>query len=135
MSEFVTLNRDGDVAVIVIDNPPVNALSQPVVNRLGEQVAAFEADRSLKALVICGAGRSFIAGGDLAEFDQPGFSAAPYNRVLARIEALDRPVVAVLHGHALGGGLELALACHYRLPCPAPDLAFPRCRSACFPAR
>lgn len=110
-----TLERVGRVALVRLDNPPVNAISQAVVAALDAIVKTLEDDRSYEAAVVCGKGRLFSSGGDLAEFPDPGFSARRLNGVLARLEALDRPVVAALHGAVLGGGLEVAMACHYRV--------------------
>ncbi|MBL8701458.1 MAG: enoyl-CoA hydratase/isomerase family protein, partial [Alphaproteobacteria bacterium] len=115
MTQHVKLETDGALAVLVIDNPPVNAISRAVVSDLDAALARIEADASLRALVVRCAGSTFVAGGDIREFDRPDFSAKPFNAVLARIEALPIPVVAALHGTALGGGLELALACHWRV--------------------
>jgi 3-hydroxyacyl-CoA dehydrogenase len=110
---------------VTIDNPPVNAISHAVTAQLADAVAAFFADGEARALVVLCAGRTFVAGGDLSTFDDPGFSAGPFNAALARIEGSERPVVAALHGTALGGGLELALACHYRVCTPDTKLGFP----------
>jgi 3-hydroxyacyl-CoA dehydrogenase len=115
MPHSASLTRHGSIALLTIDNPPVNALSSALVNSLASAIDAFEADRSYDALLLHCEGRTFVAGGDIASFDDPHFSAKPYNTLLARIEALDRPAVAALHGTVLGGGLELALACHYRV--------------------
>jgi 3-hydroxyacyl-CoA dehydrogenase len=84
-----------------------------------------EANSGLRALVVCAEGRTFVAGGDIAEFSKPGFEAKTFNATLARIENLDLPVVAVLHGTVLGGGLELAMACHYRVAAPTTRLGLP----------
>ena len=108
-----------------IDNPPVNALSPETVADMIAAFDAFEADRSLAALIVECAGRTFVAGGDIAAFDDPSFSAVPFNTLLARIEASGRPVVAELFGTVLGGGLELALACHLRVADPATRLGLP----------
>jgi 3-hydroxyacyl-CoA dehydrogenase len=125
MTSPVRLELVEDIGVLVIDSPPVNALSSDVVQGISVGIEQFEAARNLRALVICCAGRTFVAGGDLRTFDDPDFDSRPYNRTLARIEAMDRPVVAALHGTALGGGLELALACHYRVAVTGTKLGFP----------
>ncbi|RYE39435.1 MAG: enoyl-CoA hydratase [Hyphomicrobiales bacterium] len=133
MTDIVSLERHGDIAVLTISNPPVNALSREVVAGLAAAVTAFEADRSYAALLVHCSGRTFVAGGDITSFDDPDFSAAPYNGALARIEALDRPVAAVLHGTALGGGLELALACHWRVALASTKLGFPEVKLGLLP--
>ena len=112
---------DGDVAVFTFDNPPVNALSQPVRARLLAAIEALDGDPAVRAIVLAGAGRAFVAGADLREFDRP--PAEPLlPAVLSRLEACGKPVVAALHGATLGGGAETALACHFR--CASGDLQF-----------
>jgi 3-hydroxyacyl-CoA dehydrogenase len=133
MTAPVTLTRHGDIALLRIDNPPVNALSPAVVAGLASAVDALEADRSFKALLVHGEGRTFVAGGDINSFDDPHFSAKLYNATLARIEALDRPVAAALHGSVLGGGLELALACHWRVSVPTAIFGFPEVKLGILP--
>ena len=133
MTEPVTLRRQGDIALLVIDNPPVNALSPAVVAGLASALDAFEADRSYRALLVHCAGRTFVAGGDISTFDAPDFSAAPLNRTLMRLEAQDRLVVAALHGTVLGGGLEVALACHYRIAVPGTQLGLPEVKLGLLP--
>ncbi len=119
MSAQGAITRDGEVAVFTFDNPPVNALAQPVRAALLEAVEALDADPGVHAIVLAGAGRNFVAGADVREFDRP--PAEPFlPAVLARLEACGKPVVAALHGATLGGGAETALACHYR--CAAGDL-------------
>ena len=115
MNTTVQLSRTDDIALLLINNPPVNAISSNVVAGLIAAIDRFELDSEARALVIACTGRTFVAGGDIVEFDDPAFSAKPYNGVLARIEGLSRPVVAALHGTTLGGGMELALAAHYRV--------------------
>jgi 3-hydroxyacyl-CoA dehydrogenase len=110
----ITLSRVDGIVTISIDNPPVNALSQAVRQGLAETIATITADASIRGVILACAGRTFVAGADIREFGRP--PVAPFLRdVIASIEALDRPVVAAIHGTALGGGFELALGCHYRV--------------------
>jgi len=121
VNEPVAVTRDGEVAVLTFDNPPVNALAQPVRAALLAAIEAQDGDPMVRAIVLIGAGRNFVAGADVREFDRP--PAEPYlPAVLARLEACDKPVVAALSGATLGGGAETALASHYR--CAAGDLQF-----------
>ncbi|MEJ1964681.1 MAG: 3-hydroxyacyl-CoA dehydrogenase NAD-binding domain-containing protein [Gammaproteobacteria bacterium] len=115
------IERDGDVAVVVIDNPPVNALAQPVRQGLLAAIEALDADAGVSAIVFHGLGRNFIAGADVREFDGPPL-APNLGDVLQRLENCSKPTIAALHGAVLGGGAELALACRYR--CASPDLQF-----------
>ncbi len=108
------LEREAGVAVLVIDNPPVNAASWEVRNGLLEAVRTACADPALRALVLIGAGRSFIAGADIREFDMP-LRDPQMPAVIAAIESCEKPVVAAIHGAALGGGFELALGCDARI--------------------
>jgi 3-hydroxyacyl-CoA dehydrogenase len=133
MTSVVRFESVDAIGLITIDEPPVNALSAAVVAGLAQAVEAFEQDHSLRALVIHCAGKTFVAGGDLRAFDDAAFDAGPYNRTLARIEALGRPVIAALHGTALGGGLELAMACHYRVALPGTRLGLPECKVGVLP--
>nr|WP_271408659.1 enoyl-CoA hydratase-related protein [Pseudomonas sp. Q1-7] len=114
MSSFVSLSREGSVAVIRVDNPPVNALSQSVRAGLLESFAAAERDSAIELILLVCAGRTFIAGADIREFGQPPQAPLLPDVTLA-IENCAKPTLAVLHGSALGGGLEVAMACHYRI--------------------
>ncbi|MGE3871677.1 MAG: 3-hydroxyacyl-CoA dehydrogenase NAD-binding domain-containing protein [Parvibaculaceae bacterium] len=110
----VSLTREDGIAVITIDNPPVNALSQPVRQGLFDAFRAIAADAAVTGVILACAGKTFVAGADIREFGKP--PQPPMLRdVIAAIEALDKPVVAAIQGTALGGGFELALGCHYRM--------------------
>lgn len=121
----VIYEQVNEIGVITIDAPPVNALSEAVIAGLIQGVLAFEADRSAKALVIGCNGRTFVAGADIKYFEHEDFSATAFNQMLLRLENQKRPVVAALHGHVLGGGLELAMACHARIALPNTRLGLP----------
>src|SRR5688572_16752868 len=108
MTKRAALLTENGLGILRIDNPPVNALSRETVADMTAAFDTFERDRSLSGLVVECSGRTFVAGGDIAAFDDPSFSAEPYNTLLARIEASERPVAAALFGTVLGGGLELA---------------------------
>lgn len=120
-----SLTREGTLGVLRIDNPPVNAISPEVTRDMAAALDAFDEDPALTALVIECAGRTFVAGGDIASFSQPGFSAAPFNELLQRIERQERPVAVALYGTVLGAGLELALAAHLRIAHPQTRLGLP----------
>lgn len=114
----------GDILVVTIDNPPVNALGVDVRRGLTAAIDAAGADAAVKAVLIVGSGKTFIGGADIREFGKPPM--APFlPDVCNGIEACSKPVVAVIHGAALGGGLEIALAAHYRLALPAAKLGLP----------
>jgi 3-hydroxyacyl-CoA dehydrogenase len=119
MNPVVTLNVRDEVAVITLDNPPVNAITQEMVDGLVETLDRIARDAAARAVVIVGAGRTFIAGADIKALERlawgEGSGAPDMHDALRRIEDFPKPVVAALHGTALGGGLELAMAAHYRV--------------------
>ena len=111
---LVFVDRDGETAIVSIDNPPVNALSHKLREALLAATADAIADRSIAQIVIIGAGRMFSAGADIDEFDEaPRLPDLP--TIVETIAASPKPVIAAIHGHALGGGLEIALGCHCRI--------------------
>lgn len=120
----LTLAHHGDIAVVTVDNQPVNALSKALRQALLDAVAAIDDDPAVRAVVLTGAGRTFIAGADVAEFDKP--PEPPHLPDLVdRIEAARKPWLAAIHGSALGGGLEIALGCRYRVALAGASLGFP----------
>jgi len=128
----VTMEKDGDVAVVIVNNPPVNALSWHVRQGLEDNFAAALGDDSVKAIVLRCAGSTFIAGADISEFGKPP-RGPDFNAVLNSIEAAAKPVVAAIHGTALGGGLETALVCHYRIAVPSAKLGVPEVKLGLLP--
>jgi len=121
---MVRQERQGAVAILVIDAPPVNALGAAVRAGLVARLAEARADPGVSAVVVRGEGRMFSAGADISEFGKP--SLAPIlPEVIAAVEAMTKPVVAALHGAALGGGLELALGAHARVALVGSSLGLP----------
>ena len=114
MSSPVVLEKHGSIGVILVQNPPVNALSQAVRQGLADRLAEAVADDAIKGVVLAGDGRTFIAGADIREFGKP-MQDPDLNSVIRAYEDSPKPVVAAIHGTALGGGLETAFAAHYRV--------------------
>jgi len=115
-SAHVLYRQSGAVGVITINNPPVNALAKDVRISIAELIDLAQTDKLIKAIVICGAGRNFCGGADIREFNTPNRAVRPMTRHLMNlVEESDKPVVAAIHGPTLGGGLELAMGCHYRI--------------------
>jgi enoyl-CoA hydratase len=131
----VHTRRRGPVAVLALDHAPVNSLSQLMRYALWAAIEAADADKEVQGIVLTGAGRGFCAGGDLGEMRSPRQQAWPgiSDHLLPRIEACRKPVVAALHGFAVGGGLELALACHYRVAQRDTRLALPEIKHGVLP--
>lgn len=125
MSEPVRYTHDDGIGIITIDNPPVNASSQPVRQGLAAILTRIAQNSELKAVILRCAGRTFMAGADIREFDENDIPRPDPNEIHALLESLRVPVVAALHGTVLGGGLELALACDYRIALDSTRLGLP----------
>lgn len=128
----VRLERMGDVALILVDHPPVNALSQAVREGLIAALGQVIADPAVHAAVIAAEGRTFVAGADIREFDR-GPAKVTTQDILRVIDLSPKPVVAAIHGTALGGGFELALACHARVIAPDGFVGLPEVRIGIIP--
>ena len=126
------LTIDGDIGVLTLDSPPVNALSADVRDGLSLGIAAAAADPAIKAVVLICAGRTFIAGADISEFGKPPRGASLFE-VQATIENSPKPVVAAIHGTALGGGLEVALVCHFRVAVASAKFGLPEVKLGLLP--
>jgi 3-hydroxyacyl-CoA dehydrogenase len=137
MSDLVLVTRDRDVGVLTVNNPPVNALSPGVPEGLVAGVEALQKDAAIRAIVLIGGGRTFIAGADIKEFgkitsgqrrDDIGL-----HKLIQTLEDCPKPVVAAIHGTALGGGLETAQACHYRVGVRAAQVGQPEVKLGLIP--
>ena len=122
---LVRFENVGGIGVITVDNPPVNALSPGVPEGIVENVERGNADPAIKAMVLIGAGRSFIAGADIRTFGTSRPPPVPGRRPHQILDASAKPVVAAIHGYALGDGLEIALASHYRVAVPTAKVGLP----------
>jgi len=137
MDDLVQLAKDRDVAIITINNPPVNALSPGVARGIAQAIEQVSNDDAIKAVVLIGSGRTFIAGADIKEFGkitsgktQRGAGLLP---LLLQIEDVRKPVVVAIHGSAFGGGLELAMAGHYRVAALNAQLGQPEVKLGIIP--
>src|SRR5579859_1891717 len=128
----VRIDKRDNVALILIDNPPVNATSQAVRQGLAAAIEAANADIDVEAIVVACEGRTFVAGADIREFGKPPLPPALPD-VLAVVEASMKPVVAAVHGTALGGGFELALAAHARVLDPSAVVGLPEVKLGLIP--
>lgn len=128
----IRTERHGDVLVIISNNPPVNALGAAVREGLEAGIKQAEADATIKAVVIRCNGRTFFAGADITEFGKP-MKGPGLGTVIDMIEALDKPVIAAIHGTALGGGCEVTLGCHYRIAVPSAKIGTPEVKLGLLP--
>jgi 3-hydroxyacyl-CoA dehydrogenase len=130
----ISTRKHGDVLIVVSNNPPVNALGHAVRHGLVAAIEQAEADDTVSAVVIACEGQTFFAGADVSEFGTPkAFEQPMLPQVVDRIEACSKPVVAAIHGTALGGGLEVALACHYRVAVGSAKLGVPEVKLGLLP--
>lgn len=121
---LLTVRRDGEIAVVTLDNPPVNAISEAVRKELFEMVGQLDADPGVRAAVLICAGRTFLAGADVREFGKP--PVEPHlPDVVDRIEGAEKPWVAAIHGAALGGGFEIAMGCRFRVAVESARVGLP----------
>jgi 3-hydroxyacyl-CoA dehydrogenase len=136
MSDLVSLSRDGEIAVITVNNPPVNALSPGVPEGIAAAIDSVAKDGGVKAAVLIGGGNTFIAGADIKEFgkvtrgEKKGGSLLP---LLLAIEDCPKPTIAAIHGTAFGGGLEVAMAFHYRVAAPSAQVGQPEVKLGIIP--
>ena len=125
---------EGDVAVITLNNPPVNGLGHATRSAITDGIAKANDDSAVKAIVLTGAGKAFSGGADIKEFGTPKAGMEPnLNSVIRAIENSVKPVVAAIHSVAMGGGLELALGCHYRIAAPGASIALPEVKLGILP--
>ncbi|AZN96904.1 3-hydroxyacyl-CoA dehydrogenase [Mesorhizobium sp. M9A.F.Ca.ET.002.03.1.2] len=132
MPNFVSVTRDGGVAVVIIDNPPVNALSFHVREPLMQALVSLRDEPDVAVIVIACAGRTFVAGADITEFGKP-VRQPDLRAIVAVLETIAKPTIAAIHGTALGGGLELTLGCHFRVADPGARLGLPEVKLGLLP--
>jgi 3-hydroxyacyl-CoA dehydrogenase len=137
MNDLIQLTKDGNIAIITINNPPVNALSPGVPEGISQAIDQIDKDSSVSAAVVIGGGRTFVAGADIKEFTkmtaskgEPGPGLLP---LLLKIENCSKPVVMAIHGTAFGGGLELAMSGHYRVAVPSAQVGQPEMKLGLIP--
>jgi len=132
MAGSVAFERRNNVGIITVDNPPVNALSQAVRSGLAESLRAALADPAVEVIVLRASGRTFIAGADITEFGKPP-TLPMLGAVIQAYDESTKPVVVAIHGTALGGGLEVALGCNYRVATPDAKCGLPEVKLGILP--
>src|SRR6202162_3893513 len=136
MTDLVQFTKDNGISVITINNPPVNALSPGVPEGISEALDQIAQDDSVKAVVLIGGGRTFVAGADIKECGKMG-SGKPRGAgllpLLLKIEDSSKPVIVAIHGTAFGGGLELAMAGHYRVAVSGAQVGQPEVKLGIIP--
>jgi 3-hydroxyacyl-CoA dehydrogenase len=137
MSDLVQLTKQNDIAVITINNPPVNALSPGVPEGISDAIDQINKDDSVKAAVLIGGGRTFVAGADIKEFGKLTSGGKPRGAgllpILLKIEDSRKPIIVAIHGTAFGGGLELAMSGHYRVAVPSAQVGQPEVKLGIIP--
>jgi 3-hydroxyacyl-CoA dehydrogenase len=132
MTELAAFTKQGNVGIVTLNNPPVNALSHALRLALQTAFSAALADEEVRGIVLCCAGRTFVAGADIREFDLPSLTP-DVHEIIEWVGHSSKPVTAALHGTALGGGAELALACHFRVAAPDAQIGFPEVQLGILP--
>ena len=132
LNEVADLSVEDGIAVLTLNSPPVNALSAAVRDGIDSGLDQALADPAVQAIVLICAGRTFIAGADISEFGKPPRGAS-LHAVLDKIEGASKPVIAAIHGTALGGGLETALGCHYRIGTEGAKFGLPEVKLGLLP--
>src|SRR5205085_788091 len=134
MTSPISTRKHGDVLIVMANNPPVNALGHAVREGLVKAIEEADGDAAVKAVVIACEGQTFFAGADISEFGTPkSFEYPALPQVVDIIENCTKPVVAAIHGTAFGGGLEVALASHYRVAVPSAKLGVPEVKLGLLP--
>lgn len=137
MNELISYTKDGELGIITVNNPPVNALSPGVPEGIGLALEEIKKDDEIKAGILIGGGRTFIAGADIKEFGKvtSGQKREGINflDLLVAIEDCPKPMIAAIHGTAFGGGLEVAMAFHYRVAVPSAQVGQPECKLGIIP--
>ena len=132
VSESISLSCEGSIAVLSVNNPPVNALKHDMCVSMIEALRRLHNDIHIEAVVLVGTGRTFIAGADITEFDKPSSTPTTYD-LIETIEGMQKPVIAALHGTPLGAGLEIALGCHFRIAALGTRLGLPEIKLGLIP--